>query len=132
MWNQVYDPLHSPVLSTIAAAVPVVTLLVLIASGRVQAHIAAVIAVIVANLITIFVTVASLIGSGFAVGKMLGMYPVDVAIVNACHGGQGGTGGVAILTAAERMELMPFAQIATRIGGAITVTAVLVLLRWIA
>ena len=32
MWNQVYDPLHSPVLSTIAAAVPVVTLLVLIAS----------------------------------------------------------------------------------------------------
>src|SRR3954462_13031959 len=55
MWNQVYDPLHSPVLSTIAAAVPVITLLVLIASGRVQAHIAAVIAVIVANLITIFV-----------------------------------------------------------------------------
>ena len=33
MWNQVYDPLHSPVLSTIAAAIPVVTLLVLIASG---------------------------------------------------------------------------------------------------
>jgi len=36
MWNQIYDPLHSPVLSTIAAAVPVITLLVLIASGRVQ------------------------------------------------------------------------------------------------
>ena len=33
MWNQIYDPLHSPVLSTIAAAIPVVTLLVLIASG---------------------------------------------------------------------------------------------------
>ena len=28
MWNHVYDPLGSPVLSTIAAAVPVVTLLV--------------------------------------------------------------------------------------------------------
>ena len=48
------------------------------------------------------------------------MYPIDVAIVNACHSGQGGTGDVAILTASNRMRLMPFAQIATRIGGAIT------------
>jgi 2-hydroxycarboxylate transporter family len=44
------------------------------------------------------------------------MYPIETAIVNACHSGQGGTGDVAILTAANRMQLMPFAQIATRIG----------------
>ena len=56
------------------------------------------------------------------------MYPIDTAIVNACHSGQGGTGDVAILTAANRMQLMPFAQIATRIGGAITVTLVLIAL----
>ena len=34
MWNQIYNPLGSAALSTIAAALPVVTLLVLIASGK--------------------------------------------------------------------------------------------------
>jgi len=80
------------------------------------------------NLITIVVTVATLMGTGFFVARFLGMYPIDVAIVNACHSGQGGTGDVAILTAANRMQLMPFAQIATRIGGAIVVTLTLIAL----
>jgi Na+/citrate or Na+/malate symporter len=80
------------------------------------------------KLITILATVLTLIGSGFVVGKWVNLYPIDTAIVNACHSGQGGTGDVAILTAANRMQLMPFAQIATRIGGAITVTLALVLL----
>jgi malate:Na+ symporter len=80
------------------------------------------------NLITIVGTVATLMGTGFVVARLLNMYPIDVAIVNACHSGQGGTGDVAILTAANRMQLMPFAQIATRIGGAITVTTVLIIL----
>jgi CCS family citrate carrier protein len=81
-----------------------------------------------ANLTVIFATVASLIGTGFVVARWVNMFPIDTAIVNACHSGQGGTGDVAILTAANRMQLMPFAQIATRIGGAITVTLSLILL----
>jgi Na+/citrate or Na+/malate symporter len=80
------------------------------------------------NLVTIVGTVSTLMGTGFVVARLLNMYPIDVAIVNACHSGQGGTGDVAILTAANRMQLMPFAQIATRIGGAITVTVVLIIL----
>jgi len=84
------------------------------------------------NMITIFFTVTTLMATGAFVGRLLNMYPIEAAIVNACHSGQGGTGDVAILTAANRMQLMPFAQIATRIGGAITVTLVLVLLGRIA
>jgi CCS family citrate carrier protein len=79
-------------------------------------------------LITIVSTVVAIMTTGFFVGSWLKMYPIDTAIVTACHSGQGGTGDVAILTAANRMQLMPFAQIATRIGGAITVTLVLILL----
>src|SRR3974390_2587476 len=80
------------------------------------------------NVITIVSTVATLMATGALVGRWLNMYPIEAAIINACHSGQGGTGDVAILTAANRMQLMPFAQIATRIGGAITVTLVLILL----
>ncbi|MDP4002110.1 2-hydroxycarboxylate transporter family protein [Methylobacterium sp. NEAU K] len=83
------------------------------------------------NLITIVSTVATLMTTGFFVGRWLGMYPIETAIVNACHSGQGGTGDVAILTAANRMALMPFAQIATRIGGALTVTGTILAMRWI-
>jgi len=54
MWNQVYNPFGNATLSTVAAALPVVTLLVLIATNRVKAHIAAIIALIVVNVVAIF------------------------------------------------------------------------------
>ena len=76
----------------------------------------------VTNLLVIISTVTALVATGFLVGKKIGMYPSDVAIVSCCQSGQGGTGDVAILTSGNRMNLMPFAQIATRIGGAINVS----------
>ncbi|WLS92324.1 2-hydroxycarboxylate transporter family protein [Gilliamella apicola] len=82
----------------------------------------------ITNLIVIVCTVVSLVTTGFFVAKKLGMYPIDAAVISCCQSGQGGTGDVAILTAAERMELMPFAQIATRIGGAINVSVSLLIL----
>jgi lactate permease len=84
MWNQIYNPLNSAGLSTIAAAVPVVTLLVLIASGRVKAHIAAIIAVIVTNLIAIFIFTMP---SGMSVrasllGVVAGFFPIGWIVLN--------------------------------------------------
>jgi malate:Na+ symporter len=74
-----------------------------------------------AQLVTIAATVITLTVVGFVVARFFSINPIEGAIVNACHSGLGGTGDVAILTAAERLGLMPFAQIATRIGGGITV-----------
>ena len=82
----------------------------------------------VSNLLVIVSTVSALVATGFFVGKKIGMHPIDVAIVSCCQSGQGGTGDVAILTAGNRMSLMPFAQIATRIGGAINVSVSLLIL----
>ncbi|BBO59830.1 citrate-sodium symporter [Mycoavidus sp. B2-EB] len=55
------------------------------------------------------------------------MHPIESAIVNACHSGMGSVGDLAILTSAHRMQLMPFAQLATRIGGALTVMVALLI-----
>jgi malate:Na+ symporter len=75
------------------------------------------------------VTVLSMILSGFGVGYWMKMYPVESAIVTACHSGLGGTGDIAILTASNRMELMPFAQISTRVGGAAMIVLATILMK---
>jgi lactate permease len=84
MWNQIYDPLGNATLSTIAAALPVVTLLVLIASGKVKAHIAAVIALIVANIITIFIysMPAGMSVKASLLGVVVGFFPIGWIVLN--------------------------------------------------
>ena len=84
MWNQVYDPFNAKVLSTIAAAIPVVTLLVLIASNRVKAHVAAVIALIAANLIAIvvFTMPADMSLRATALGAVTGFFPIGWIVLN--------------------------------------------------
>lgn len=69
-------------------------------------------------LLVFLVILGAVIGSGF-VGKLVGFYPIEAAITaGLCMANMGGTGDVAVLTAAKRMELMPFAQISSRLGGA--------------
>jgi lactate permease len=84
MWNQIYNPLGNAGLSTIAAAIPVVTLLVLIASGKVKAHIAAIIALVVANIITItiFTMPAGMSIRASVLGVVSGFFPIGWIVLN--------------------------------------------------
>jgi lactate permease len=84
MWNQIYNPLGNAALSTCAAALPVVTLLVLIASNKVKAHIAAVIALIVANLvaIVIFTMPADMSLRATVLGAVTGFFPIGWIVLN--------------------------------------------------
>src|ERR1700726_4864828 len=84
MWSQVYYPFNNSALSTIFAALPVVTLLVLIASNKVKAHIAAIIALIVANLIAIFIFTmpAGMSLRATVLGAVTGFFPIGWIVLN--------------------------------------------------
>ncbi|MBN9264110.1 MAG: L-lactate permease [Hyphomicrobium sp.] len=84
MWQQVYDPFNNQVLSTIAAALPVVTLLALIATNRVKAPIAALIALGVAILVAIvaFTMPAGLALRATLLGVVTGFFPIGWIILN--------------------------------------------------
>ncbi|SFK32563.1 citrate carrier protein, CCS family [Halobacillus dabanensis] len=65
------------------------------------------------------VVVGAVIGAGL-LGKLVGFYPIESAITaGLCMANMGGTGDVAVLSSSRRMELMPFAQISSRLGGAL-------------
>ena len=87
MWNQVYNPFGNAALSTIAAAIPVVTLLVLIASGKVKAHIAAIVALVIANLIAIFVFTmpAGMSIRASLLGVVSGFFPIGWIVLNVIY-----------------------------------------------
>ena len=62
--------------------------------------------------------VGAFVGAAF-VGKLVGFYPFEAGITaGLCMSNMGGTGDVAVMSAADRMELMPFSQISSRLGGA--------------
>ncbi|TDL30829.1 2-hydroxycarboxylate transporter family protein [Jeotgalibacillus sp. S-D1] len=69
--------------------------------------------------IVLAVVLGAVIGAAI-IGRLVGFYPIESGITaGLCMANMGGTGDVAVLSAAKRMQLMPFAQIASRLGGAI-------------
>lgn len=64
-------------------------------------------------------------------GKAVGFYPVESAIAaGMCTTNMGATGNVAVLSGANRMQLLPFAQIVIRVCGAMMLTAGGILVRF--
>jgi malate:Na+ symporter len=66
-------------------------------------------------------TVIGMVLSTFFTARAVGAYPIECAVVCATHSGLGGSGDIAILTAANRLNLMPFASMATRLGGVLMI-----------
>ena len=74
-------------------------------------------------LVTVFVVELVITLTAAFLGKAVGFYPVESAIAaGMCTTNMGGSGNVAVLSGAERMELLPFAQIVTRSCGALMLT----------
>ncbi len=84
MWDQVYNPFGNTALSTIAAAIPVVTLLVLIASGKVKVHLAAITALVLANLVAIFIFTmpTNMAIRASLLGVVSGFFPIGWIVLN--------------------------------------------------
>ncbi|QJQ95161.1 MULTISPECIES: 2-hydroxycarboxylate transporter family protein [Halomonadaceae] len=73
-----------------------------------------------AYVLIVFAVVAGAALGAALLGKLVGFYPIESAITaGLCMANMGGTGDVAVLSAARRMQLMPFAQISSRLGGAL-------------
>ena len=73
-----------------------------------------------ANLIiAAVIVVGAILGSGL-VGKLVGFYPIDAAVTaGLCMANRGGAGDIAVLGAAQRLELISYAQLSSRVGGGI-------------
>ena len=84
-WPQNYDPLHSLVFSSLAAAVPVVLLLLLLAVWHVRAHLAALAGLLTAIGIAVWVfgMPAPIALAAAGTGAAFGLFPIGWIVINA-------------------------------------------------
>lgn len=70
-------------------------------------------------LMALMIVVGAIIGAG-GIGYLVGFYPVDSALTaGLCMANRGGNGDLACLGAADRMDLIAYAQLSSRLGGGI-------------
>ncbi|HYW79380.1 MAG TPA: 2-hydroxycarboxylate transporter family protein, partial [Thermoguttaceae bacterium] len=78
--------------------------------------------------VVVFSAVFSITLSSGYIGTRVGFHFVEAALTSGLGmADMGGTGDVAVLSAAKRMELMPFMQISSRLGGALILVLVSIL-----
>ncbi|MNR80586.1 Glycolate permease GlcA [compost metagenome] len=84
MWSHVYDPFNNAMLSTLAAAIPVVVMLSALAFFHIRAHIAALLGLVSAIIVAIFCFTmpASTALSSAAYGAANGLMPIGWIILN--------------------------------------------------
>jgi Na+/citrate or Na+/malate symporter len=71
-------------------------------------------------LIIIILGIAGALLGAMLFGRLVGLYPFETGVTaGLCCCNIGGSGDIAVLTAANRMNLLAFASISTRIGGAL-------------
>ena len=69
--------------------------------------------------IALAIVIGAILGSGI-VGYLVGFFPIDSAITaGLCMANRGGSGDLAVLGASNRMGLIAYAQLSSRLGGGI-------------
>jgi lactate permease len=117
MWNQVYDPLGSAILSTLVAALPLVVLLGLLARHGVKAHYAALLGLSTALVVAVAVQgmPAGMALRSAAFGAAYGFFPIGWIVLNVLflHSLASDRGlvdelrlGITRLTADRRLQLL--------------------------
>ena len=84
IWEQNYDPLHSPLLSTLVAAIPIVVLLGTIAFLKIRIHYAALLGLAISLLVAVLVfhmPAAAATATAFY-GAAYGLFPIGWIILN--------------------------------------------------
>lgn len=72
------------------------------------------------NVVMAFLIVVGAILGSALTGYLVGFYPIDSAITaGLCMANRGGSGDLAVLGASNRMGLMAYAQLSSRLGGGI-------------
>ncbi|MBW7571336.1 2-hydroxycarboxylate transporter family protein [Caproiciproducens faecalis] len=71
------------------------------------------------SFIIIFATVLAMTLAPMLLARLFKFYPIEAGMTaGLCSCNIGGTGDLAVLTAGDRLSLMPFARVSTSIGGA--------------